>query len=147
MLENWRWNWPLLFIKNTLQFLRILANIGEIDNWDQFHQQFIIANNLWADFSWADFKSAKRHWQLDCLFALLGSVHVKALHKYVGEFDPCSSLRILSKYNHIIKNDIDRSLVCRPKTNELENLELKVRFRLKEATKNDLFFFLLRMGA
>jgi len=39
----------------------------------------------------------KRHWWLDCLFALLGSAHVKALHKHVGEIDPRSKLtRLMS---------------------------------------------------
>jgi len=38
-----------------------------------------------------DPKSTKRHWQLDCLFALLGSMCVKAVCKHVGEIDPWSS--------------------------------------------------------
>ncbi len=41
-----------------------------------------------AAFVLADPKSTKRHRWLDCLFALLVSLHVKAYCKYVGEIDP-----------------------------------------------------------
>jgi len=34
-----------------------------------------------------DPRSAKRHWQLDCVFTLLGSAGVKDVHKYVGKID------------------------------------------------------------
>jgi len=34
--------------------------------------------------------STKRHWQLDCLFALLGSSSIKTAHKHIGEIDPNS---------------------------------------------------------
>jgi len=51
---------------------------------------FDFTSVLWAPFTRADPKSAKRHWWLDCLFACLGSEHVKALRKHVGEIDPLS---------------------------------------------------------
>ncbi len=35
---------------------------------------------LRAAFARADSKRAKRHWPLDCLFVLWGSVHVQAEH-------------------------------------------------------------------
>ncbi len=44
-------------------------------------------NILQAAFMHGDPKSAKRHWWLDCLFALLGSECVKASCKHVGEID------------------------------------------------------------
>jgi len=45
-------------------------------------------NILCSAFRSADPKSTKRYWQLDWIFTLLGSLHVKALHKHVGEIDP-----------------------------------------------------------
>ncbi len=44
---------------------------------------------LQAAFMLADLKSTKRHWWLDCLFALYGSALVKAEGKHVGEINPC----------------------------------------------------------
>ncbi len=41
-----------------------------------------------AAFTLVDPKSAKRDLWHDCLFALLGSAFVKAVHKNVGEIDP-----------------------------------------------------------
>ncbi len=41
-------------------------------------------NILGAAFLHKDLKSAKRHWWLDCQFALLGFAHVNAAHKHVG---------------------------------------------------------------
>jgi len=45
-------------------------------------------NILKATFMLADPKSAKRHWRLDYLFALLVSACVKVAFKHVGEIDP-----------------------------------------------------------
>jgi len=47
-------------------------------------------NILWAALPHSDPKSTKRHWWLECLFALLGSVRVKAAPKHVGEINPRS---------------------------------------------------------
>ncbi len=44
-------------------------------------------NILCAAFTCEDSKSAKKSWQFDCLFALLGSARVKVARKYVGEID------------------------------------------------------------
>ncbi len=57
----------------------ILYNIF-LDLWRWFHQGFMISFYMR--------RSQKRHWRLDCLFGLLGSVWMKALHKHVGEIDP-----------------------------------------------------------
>jgi len=43
-----------------------------------FTPGFNFTNVLWAAFTCADPKIAKRHWWLDCLFTLLGSAHIKA---------------------------------------------------------------------
>ncbi len=43
-------------------------------------------NILWAALPHSDPKSTKRHWWLECLFALLGSVRVKAAPKHVSNF-------------------------------------------------------------
>jgi len=59
-----------------------LQSVNESDIRGQFQQHFSTAT-----FAHADPKSTKRHWLLDCLFALLGSVHVKAACKHVGEID------------------------------------------------------------
>jgi len=48
----------------------------------------ISPTSLREAFTCIDPKSANRHWSLDCLFALLGSVHVKASRKHVGEINP-----------------------------------------------------------
>ncbi len=48
---------------------------------------YFTIQHCWATFTNTDSKSAKRHWWLDCLFALLGSGHVKAALKHVGEID------------------------------------------------------------
>jgi len=45
-------------------------------------------NILHTAFTCADPKSAKRHWWLDCIFALLGSWQIKAARKHVGEINP-----------------------------------------------------------
>jgi len=45
-------------------------------------------NILQSAFTRADPKSSKRHWWLDCLFALLESACAKAALKHVGEIDP-----------------------------------------------------------
>jgi len=45
-------------------------------------------NILRAAFALKDPKSTKRHWWLDCHFALLGSLPVKAFRKHVGEIEP-----------------------------------------------------------
>jgi hypothetical protein len=46
-------------------------------------------NVLRAAFTFADHKSTKRHWWLDCLFVILRRAHVKDARKHVGEIDPC----------------------------------------------------------
>jgi hypothetical protein len=48
-------------------------------------------NVLGAAFTKEDPINAKRHWWLDCLFALLGSSQLQAAHKHVGEIDPCKA--------------------------------------------------------
>jgi len=48
-----------------------------------------------AAFACADPKRAKRHWWLDCHYALLGSAFVKAAHKHVGEIDQQGSMKSL----------------------------------------------------
>jgi len=48
------------------------------------HQVSILINILKAAITRVDPKSAKRHWWLDCLYALLGSTSVKASCKNVG---------------------------------------------------------------
>jgi len=53
-----------------------------IGSWGQFHQHF--PSSFYACRS----QRCKKHWWLDCLFALLGSVGIKAAHKHVGEIDP-----------------------------------------------------------
>ncbi len=45
-------------------------------------------NELLAVFTLVDPKSTKRHWWLECLYALLGYAHVKALLKKIDEIDP-----------------------------------------------------------
>jgi len=45
-------------------------------------------NILCADFTHANPNSAKRYWQCDCVFALLGSAHVKALHRMLMKSTP-----------------------------------------------------------
>ncbi len=57
-------------------------NIGEIENRGQFHLYFRTA------FLQADPKSPQKTDSLTVFFALLGSAHVKAWHKHVGEIDP-----------------------------------------------------------
>ncbi len=54
-------------------------------------------NVLWAAFACKDHKSAKKHWWLDCLFALLGCSCIKALSKYDGEIDPWSEKSLINK--------------------------------------------------
>ncbi len=49
----------------------------------QFHQHFMS-----SFYPHTDPISAKRQWWLHCLFVLLGSVHVKAWCKLVGEINP-----------------------------------------------------------
>jgi len=44
-------------------------------------------NILWEAFTVADHKSAKRYWQLDWIFTLLGSLHIKDACKHVGKID------------------------------------------------------------
>ncbi len=57
---------------------------------------------LRAAFAHTDPKRAKGHWWLDCLFVLLVSSSVKAVHKHVGEIDPRAESKIGSslKSNH-----------------------------------------------
>jgi len=45
-------------------------------------------NNLWTAFTHTDPKSAKRYWNLDRIFTLLGSARVKAFCKYFVKIDP-----------------------------------------------------------
>jgi len=81
-------------------------------------------NILQAAFAHKYTKSAKRHRLLGSLFALLGSGHVKAVHKYVGEIDPLcwfhrhfmSRLEIGKKL--LVKlSEIDCSITALKKTN------------------------------
>jgi len=50
-------------------------------------------------------KSVKRYWQLNWIFTLSGSAHVKAAHIYVGEIDPWfledQSMKIKNKKVHV----------------------------------------------
>jgi len=45
-------------------------------------------NVLQAAFAPIDPKNVKRYWLLDCILTLLGAMVVKAVHKYVDEFEP-----------------------------------------------------------
>jgi len=49
-----------------------------------------LINVLRAAFACADPKSVKKDWQLDCLFALFGSVCVKAAHRMLMKLTPVS---------------------------------------------------------
>jgi len=56
------------------------------DKWQQARVDF--TNVLWAAFTRIDPKSAKRHWWLDCFFALLEYACVNASHKTLVKFTP-----------------------------------------------------------
>jgi len=56
------------------------------------HSRVNSANILRAHLTHADPKSAKRHWWLDCPFALMGSALAKAVRKHVCEMDPLESI-------------------------------------------------------
>jgi len=60
-------------------FLSLSLSIFSIFLWGQFHQHFM--NSFYESRS----QKHKRHWWLDCLFALLGSLHVKDACKQFGE--------------------------------------------------------------
>jgi len=45
-------------------------------------------NIFWTAFVRTDPETSKRHWRLDCLFVLLGSMHIKVVSKDVDEIDP-----------------------------------------------------------
>jgi len=49
-------------------------------------------NVLRAAFEHKDPKSAKRHWQLDCLLAFLGSSYLKVALRHVDEINPWVNL-------------------------------------------------------
>ncbi len=59
----------------TLQFEKMSTR-------GQFHQHFT------SIFICTDPKSAKRYWQLDWIFTILGYARVKASREHVGEIDP-----------------------------------------------------------
>ena len=78
----------VLYMPNSssiLQTQKLLIKSGEIDPWRQFHQTWthrvkcksaeVQLHNKWVNFFF--------YWRLDCLFALLGSAIVKALHKHM----------------------------------------------------------------
>jgi len=56
-------------------------------------------NILRVPFMCADPKSAKRYWQLDWIFTLLGSASVKASREHIGGIDPTSPLSIFVANN------------------------------------------------
>ncbi len=69
-----------------LQKIQILVGGNEKFHLFTPRVNFIII--LEAIFARADHKSAKRHQLIDCLYAFLGSVGIKAGHKNVGEINP-----------------------------------------------------------
>jgi len=50
--------------------------------WNRFHQRFM------SSFYVPDLKSSKRQWHHRCLFALLVTAHVKAVHKTLVKLTP-----------------------------------------------------------
>jgi len=69
-----------------------LENIGQRDFLDLTDEDLGVnfTNVLRAGFVHTDSKNTKRHCWHDCLFALLGSLHIKALSKNVDEIDTFS---------------------------------------------------------
>ncbi len=72
--------------------------------WEKFVRKMLMKltpgvnyiNVLRAAFACTDPKRAKRHWWLDCHYAvILGSAFVKAAHKHVGEIDQQGSMKYL----------------------------------------------------
>ncbi len=59
--------------------------------------------NVWLTaLKLADPKSVKRYWWVDCLFALLGSLRIKAVPKHVCEIDPLSLSLLLLDYIQLL---------------------------------------------
>ncbi len=69
-----------------------LENIGQRDFLDLTDEDLGVnfTNVLRAGFVHTDSKNTKKHCWRDCLFALLGSLHIKALSKNVDEIDTFS---------------------------------------------------------
>ncbi len=105
-MKNFSPNWTLSWLFSLA--LLPLTN-GWVDTpschtlrWPRWSQHGVdFTNILQAAFAYADPKSAKRNWWLDCLFALLGSVRDKALRKHVGEFNMEKQWKVcFTKFSH-----------------------------------------------
>jgi len=89
--------WLTLTLLGTTRIKSAHKYVGEIDPWSLQYMTsnmtgINFTNVLHAAFTFTDFKCAKRHWRLDCHFALLRSAFLKASCKYVGEIDPLYNL-------------------------------------------------------
>jgi len=98
-------NGPFSKFRQVFQHLLHCAHITLLTGVD-------LTNVLHTALTLVEPKSAKRHWWHYSLFALLGSVLIKALRKYVGEIDPRSRNDCLCQSFEQCDNDSGLNFYC-----------------------------------